>query len=208
MSPMACRPSTSFIPRFSEACRVSVNTPDGRPAIAGFADHSRRRDPDLFLLSSWPVAEFGWVLRIPIRGAVLPLAFAGSCLVSVWGARTYFRRPCARDPGGGRASGIARAVSARISVAFYDVSFDGQAYQQEGVYQLAQGWNPLFTHYLSPISIDQNVKLIHYPKGPWIIGAAMYRLTAASNPASSRTFLLLLPHSPSRLQFLRAGRKG
>jgi hypothetical protein len=69
------------------------------------------------------------------------------------------------------------AASAWISRAFYDVSFDGQAYQQEGVYQLAHGWNPLFTRHISPISVFQNVTLNHYPKGPWIVAASMYRLT-------------------------------
>jgi hypothetical protein len=82
------------------------------------------------------------------------------------------------------------AASAWISGAFYDVSFDGQAYHQEGVYQLAHGWNPLFTRYISPISIDQNVKLIHFTKGPWIIAAAMYRLTGRIETGKFANLLL------------------
>jgi hypothetical protein len=99
------------------------------------------------------------------------------------------------------------AASARISLAFYDVSFDGQAYQQEGVYQLAQGWNPLFTRYISPITIDQNVKLIHYPKGPWIIAAAMYRMTGRIETGKFANILLVCAAFSMALAFFAGSGK-
>jgi len=155
---------------------VSVNAVGARHPISGFASLVGGAILTfLFLIVA--ISEFGWVLGIPIRGFVLPTAFLGSCLVTGWGARTCFRRPLRMTLVVGALLALLVAASARISLAFYDVSFDGQAYHQEGVYQLAHGWNPLFTRYISPITVDQNVKLIHFTKGPWIIAAAMYRLT-------------------------------
>ena len=115
----------------------------------------------------------------------------GSCLVTGWGARIYFRRPFRMALVVAALLVLLVAASAWISLAFYDVSFDGQAYHQEGVYQLAHGWNPLFTHHISPISIDQNVKLNHFTKGPWIIAAAMYRLTGRIETGKFANILLI-----------------
>jgi len=155
---------------------VSVNTVGTRSPISGFATLLGGAILTfLFLIVA--TSEFGWLLGIPIHGFVLPTALLGSCLVTGWGARIYFPRPFRVTLVVAGLVVILVAASAWISLAFYDVSFDGQAYHQEGVYQLAHGWNPLFTPYISPISIDQDVKLIHFPKGPWIIAAAMYRLT-------------------------------
>jgi hypothetical protein len=155
---------------------VSVNAPDRPPAIVGLVMVLGGAILTFFFLLV-AIAEAGWLVKAPISGFVLPLAFAGSCLATAWATRMYFRRPLLATLAVVAILALLVAASARISLAFYDVSFDGQAYQQEGVYQLAHGWNPLVTPYISPVSIDQDVKLIHYPKGPWIAGAAMYRLT-------------------------------
>ena len=129
----------------------------------------------LFLIVA--LSEFGWLLGMPIRGWVLPAALVGSCLANGWGARMYFSRPLRARLVVSALIVILVALSAWTSLRFFDVSFDGQAYQQEGVYQLAHGWNPFTTRYISPISTDQNVKLIAFPKGPWMVAASMYRLT-------------------------------
>jgi hypothetical protein len=155
---------------------VSLSALGERPATAGFASVLGGAILTFFFLIV-AISELGWLFKVPIHGFVLPLALAGSCLASAWSARTYFCRPLRTTLAAAALLALLVAASARISLAFYDVSFDGQAYQQEGVYQLAHGWNPLFTHYISPISIDQNVKLIHFPKGSWIFAAAMYHLS-------------------------------
>ena len=143
----------------------------------------------LFLIVA--IAEIGWAVHVPIHVFVLPLALAGSCLVTRWGARFHFRRSGLVTLAVGAILILLVAASAFISRAFFDVSFDGQGYHQEGVYQLAHAWNTLFTRYISPISIDQNVKLIHFPKGAWIIGAAMYRLTGQIESAKFANLLLI-----------------
>ncbi|WP_177181007.1 hypothetical protein [Parapedobacter koreensis] len=59
-----------------------------------------------------------------------------------------------------------------ISSYFYDVSVDGQAYHQEALIQLKQGWNP-YWQYL-PDSVNQAIWVNHYAKGMETIQAAIY----------------------------------
>ncbi|MGD0153905.1 MAG: hypothetical protein ABSC17_09165 [Thermacetogeniaceae bacterium] len=56
----------------------------------------------------------------------------------------------------------------------YDLSWDGQAYQQEGIIQLANGWNPLRD---PPLRVANSIWINHYPKGPWIASASLDLLT-------------------------------
>lgn len=180
MSPMACLPCASPTLKSSE-----------RPAIVGLA-HLLAGSILTFLFLIVALSEFSWVLREPIRGWVLPAAFL-SCGAATWcGARVYAARPLRTMLLVTGLLGVLLAVSTWISLSFYDVSFDGQAYHQEGVYQLAHGWNPLYTPNIAPISIDQNVKLIHFSKGPWIIAASMYRLTGRIESGKFATLLLMV----------------
>jgi uncharacterized membrane protein (UPF0136 family) len=143
----------------------------------------------LFLIVA--TSEVGWVLGMPIHAFVLPAAFVSSCLLTAWGAQIYFRHPFRVTLVVAAILGLLVAASAWISLAFYDVSFDGQVYHQEGVYQFAHGWNPLFfTGSFGTISIFRNVILNHYPKGPWIIAASMYRLTGRIETGKFANLLL------------------
>ena len=185
---------------------MSVNTVGARSPIPGFA--SLLGGAILtFLFLIVATSEFGWLLGMPIQGFVLPTAFVGSCLVTGWGARIYFRRPFRVTLVVAALLVLLVAASAWISLAFYDVSFDGQAYHQEGVYQLAHGWNPLFTRHISPISSDQNVKLNHFPKGPWIIAAAMYRLTGRIETGKFANILLVCAAFSMALAVFAGSRK-
>ncbi len=169
---------------------MSTDTVGARPFLPGFAILLGGAILTfLFLIIA--TSEFGWILGMPIHAFVLPTAFVGSCLLTVGGARLYFRRPFRMALVVAALLSLLVAASARISRAFYDVSFDGQAYQQEGVYQLAHGWNPLFNPHISPLSTELNVTLNHYPKGAWIIGAAMYRLTGRIETGKFANLLLI-----------------
>jgi hypothetical protein len=56
-----------------------------------------------------------------------------------------------------------------------DVSFDGQNYQMEGIFTLARGWNPLRAPYPPPAEPGVDVMWVtHYPKGAWMVAAALY----------------------------------
>lgn len=56
----------------------------------------------------------------------------------------------------------------KIAPLYYDFSFDGQAYQQNGIIALKEGWNPLYDEELGDLWID------HYAKGNWYISAVFY----------------------------------
>lgn len=82
-------------------------------------------------------------------------------------------------------------VCLSISNWFYDISYDGQTYQQEGVIQLAQGWNPILQK-TGHQPIYQILWLESYPKGPWIEAAALYRVTGHIEQGKVFNLLLLI----------------
>ncbi|WP_428663084.1 hypothetical protein [Runella sp.] len=63
-------------------------------------------------------------------------------------------------------------TSITIAVLVYDVSYDGQAYHQETLIQLKNGWNPYFD--LLPTTVNQALYINHYSKGAEISEAAIY----------------------------------
>lgn len=58
----------------------------------------------------------------------------------------------------------------------YDLSWDGQTYHQEAVFQIAHGWNPIWDAPL-PIWHGDMAWCNYYPKGIWVAQAALYRLS-------------------------------
>ncbi len=61
-----------------------------------------------------------------------------------------------------------------ISGKCYDLSWDGQTYHQEGIIQLANGWNPFHDQ---PLQVVNSTWTNHYTKGPWIAAGSLYVLT-------------------------------
>jgi hypothetical protein len=83
-----------------------------------------------------------------------------------------------------------------LSGSCYDLSSDGQTYQQEGIIQLANGWDPFHgaplqvansfwsKHYtkdpdpsVAAMVAYDDIWINHYTKGPWISSASLYVLT-------------------------------
>ena len=95
--------------------------------------------------------------------------------MTYWAARTYLPHPARLTLVITLLLSLLVGGCTLISLLLYDLSPDGQAYHQEGVYQLAHGWNPFLDPYLKPLS--NHIELNHFPKGPWILAATMYRLT-------------------------------
>src|SRR6266496_4192362 len=58
----------------------------------------------------------------------------------------------------------------------YDTTFDGQAYHEQATLALAHGWNPLGAP-LGRADFENYDLANHFPKGCWIVAAAVYRLT-------------------------------
>jgi hypothetical protein len=90
--------------------------------------------------------------------------------------------------------GLVAVFWASLAVAghFYDISYDGQTYQQEGVIQLAQGWNPVYTN-LDPAVIGADQKWIdYYPKGIWTVESYFYLLTGNLQDAKGMNLILVV----------------
>lgn len=81
-------------------------------------------------------------------------------------------------------------VGGFFSYMFYDLSYDGQAYQQETVIQIAKGWNP-YTG-IPVVGYVHDLWINHYPKGSWILAAAVYKVTNLIETAKVFNFALLI----------------
>ena len=117
----------------------------------------------------------------PISRASFVVGSLGAAAFLWWGAAKYF--PLARLKvflcvALGTAALFVGLVC--LSGVFYDVSYDGQLYHQEGIVQLARGWNPLEREITSsdyPVP-DSRVRdlLNHYARGPEIAAASVYKV--------------------------------
>lgn len=147
------------------------------------ADPSRVASVSL-ILGLTMLAFFGVILLLttllfalgkPISAAHLPLA----ALVTAGCAWFITKRFAPEKPL--KTFSLVIGVNAIIFVvglvglgSFYDLSWDGQTYQQEAIIQLTNGWNPLRD---TPLSTIHEVWINHYPKAPWIFAATVYKLT-------------------------------
>lgn len=66
-------------------------------------------------------------------------------------------------------------VSLIVAAWYFDLSWDGQWYQQAAVYNLAENWNPIFRSLATPDKIN-NSSILYFPKNSWFFGAAVLRL--------------------------------
>lgn len=67
-------------------------------------------------------------------------------------------------------------VVKNISENYYDVSWDGQAYQIEAVVKMIEGWNPLKGQLDNSVK-SENIYINHYPRGVWYSSFSIYLVT-------------------------------
>jgi hypothetical protein len=72
-----------------------------------------------------------------------------------------------------------------LSGSFYDISYDGQSYHQEGIIRLKEGWNPVYKQFTEKDLLYPKL-LNNYSKGPWIVAASLYKIT--NNIEMSKVF--------------------
>lgn len=77
-----------------------------------------------------------------------------------------------------------------IACYFYDVSYDGQAYHQEAIYQLKNGWNPYFT--MLPDSVNQVLYINHYSKEAELSQSAIYSTLHHIEAGKATNIMLLI----------------
>ncbi|MCB0325679.1 MAG: hypothetical protein KDD69_18985 [Bdellovibrionales bacterium] len=89
---------------------------------------------------------------------------------------------------------IATAIT--IDARQVDTSFDGQMYHQEAMLRLLEGWNPISGDQLRAVAAEQTTRidflLEHFPKFPWITGAALAELTGTLEAGKAVQSLLLV----------------
>ncbi len=77
-----------------------------------------------------------------------------------------------------------------ISGSFLDISYDGQTYHQETIFQLMNGWNPIYSDV--PSGIDNSIWTNHYARGAEINAAALSEFTGNIEKSKAINLLLII----------------
>jgi hypothetical protein len=64
-------------------------------------------------------------------------------------------------------------VSLAFSAFYFDLSVDGQWYDQPAIYHLESDWNPIFEP-LRAFSGNNDMSILHFPKATWYFAASVY----------------------------------
>jgi hypothetical protein len=99
---------------------------------------------------------------------VFPVSLFASIFVSLYlGSKAGLKRPDLFLPT--LISLLVIFSSLIISALFFDFSWDGQWYHQDAIYQINDGWNPIF----EPMK-RLHLSIVHFPKGSWYFAASVY----------------------------------
>lgn len=79
-----------------------------------------------------------------------------------------------------------------VSGHFYDLSYDGQTYHQEGILRLVDGWNPFYDQPLGTQGVPYAIWIDHYAKAGETIAAALLAVTGHIELSKVFNFLLIL----------------
>jgi len=82
------------------------------------------------------------------------------------------------------------ALSLLASAFYFDLSWDGQWYQQSAIYHLKEGWNPL-SEPIRTFEGSNDLSIIHFPKGSWYYAASVYSTLGNFESGKSLNFILL-----------------
>jgi len=118
---------------------------------------------------------------------VLPLSFLLAVLLFLFIEKNKNKKATFRTI---LVSFIVLFVSLGLATFYFDLSWDGQWYQQSAIYHLKDGWNPL----LEPIrefERNNDSSIIHFPKSSWYFAASVYSTTQIFEAGKSINFILL-----------------
>lgn len=149
------------------------------------------------------ITSASFILHVPLAGWHLPLAVVVTLLLNYYYAynfqlidkRLFFLK----------SSGyllLMLIVSIFIAGYFYDLSFDGQEYHQEAIYQLGHNhWNPFYE--TLPDSVNQAIWVNHYPKQSELGAAVVYATTGCIETGKAFNLLLLVASFCLTFAFLK-----
>ncbi|HUC01398.1 MAG TPA: hypothetical protein VMA75_00640 [Candidatus Paceibacterota bacterium] len=84
------------------------------------------------------------------------------------------------------------AAAILLNAPVYDISYDGQTYQQEAVIQLSNGWNPVYQDLANEVIGGDSKWINYYPKSSWINESYIYLLTHAERTAKALNAVLII----------------
>lgn len=132
------------------------------------------------------ISNIGFLLGISINKLIFPLAFLASfltifflnnknikegVLIFIYSIILYF-------------------FANLVAIQFYDISYDGQAYHQQMIYELYNGWNPIRSVLNDKIPYHELIN--YYQKGIEIIFASFFKLTGNIESAKAINYILLI----------------
>lgn len=84
-------------------------------------------------------------------------------------------------------------ISGVVSAQFFDISYDGQGYQQEAIIQLIEGWNPFYETIGSDILPRKAIvaQINYFPKLFWFISTGIYQLTGLIEAAKATSIVVV-----------------
>jgi hypothetical protein len=85
---------------------------------------------------------------------------------------------------------IAFSCFALLNNVIYDASWDGETYHAEAIVQLANSWNPFREG--PPTGVVFPTYLNFFPKGPWILAAALYKFSGSFESGKAFHLTLIL----------------
>ena len=142
-----------------------------------------------FVCSIQLVTSALFTAGIPISRFHIPFASAFGAGFGWWTAAQYFPAERARVFGLALGICVVAVISATwISGSIYDPSWDGQWYHAEAILHLMNGWNPIRD--TLPAGVINPTQLSFQAKGPWMLAAAMNKLTG--NFETGKVFHLIL----------------
>ena len=150
------------------------------------------------------IVTIGFFIGLTVSKWQFPAGFVLSATLYYFFCRTYYRNPGTYIKGVGISLAIILS-SIVIAINFYDVSYDGQSYHMEEIYQLKNGWNPTEGELSS--SINMALYIDHYSKGVEIPQSALYSITDRIEAGKATNFMILSASFCLTLGLLLSGKR-
>ena len=84
----------------------------------------------------------------------------------------------------------------------YDFSYDGQAYHQEALMYLDDGWNPVYEQ--TELGPQRDLWVTHYAKAIWFMGISVYEVTDKIETGKTFNIILFISTFCLLIEFLRS----
>lgn len=146
------------------------------------------------LFGCYALASILFLCSASVSPVLFPIALIGG-----WGIASI-------GCGSRERAGLALAAAAAWTVAIcsgmmlWDFSYDGNAYHQESIAALCEGWNPVHPQ---PQFADLSIWSLHYAKGLEIIEATVVSTTGLLESGKAVNFILALSAALYAYEFIR-----